>query len=92
MKKTKETKDELRAKLVQSLISESILVSMSVAKAIDEFIDVDVTKAFDTIRNETLEEVENFFKDHYWDSFEQEKSLLMKHLDFIINKLKTKNE
>jgi len=51
-------KEILRKKLAKTLQFEGIAITMSVAKAIDEFIDVEVDKALISIRKETLKEVE----------------------------------
>ena len=44
MANDKMKKSNLREKLVKTLLSEDVQVTMSVAKALDEFIDVDVNQ------------------------------------------------
>jgi len=58
MKTTREKKTDLKKELVKKLLAEGVQVTMSVAKALDEFIDVDVADKFEHLLDkEQLEEM-----------------------------------
>lgn len=50
-------KDKLRKKLTETLLSEGISITMSVAKALDEFIDNDVEEFLNQQKGNLLEEI-----------------------------------
>lgn len=39
-----------------------------------------------------LDRVEYLLKDHYWDTFSDEKTILFKHFEFILSKLRKEYE
>jgi hypothetical protein len=40
---------------------------------------------YDSAKEQTTKKINEFFKDHYWDELEYQKSLLYKHWVYIIN-------
>ena len=55
-KTTREEKTDLKKELVKKLLAEGVQVTMSVAKALDEFIDVDVTDKIESLLEKAMEE------------------------------------
>ena len=55
-KTTREEKTDLKKKLVKKLLAEGVQVTMSVAKALDEFIDVDVSDKIESLLEKEKEE------------------------------------
>ena len=73
-------KAELKEKLIKILLTENIQATFSVAKAIDEFINVDVDKEITRAKKEMLEKVKQA-------RFELEGTEEMVKLDFILYKI-----
>ena len=67
MKTTREKKTDLKKELVKKLLAEGVQVTMSVAKALDEFIDVDVADKTEHLlekeKETLLERVEGIMKE-----------------------------
>ena len=55
-KTTKEKMADLKKELVKKLLAEGVQVTMSVAKALDEFIDVDVSDKIESLLEKEREE------------------------------------
>ena len=49
-------------------------------------------QAIQATREETIQEIDAFFRDHYWDGLQDDKELVFKHWKFIVDSLTNKSE
>jgi len=53
-----------------------------------EGFDAGYKKARKQLEREIIKKIDYIFKDHYWDSFEPDRELLLKHWKFILDLLR----